>query len=160
MILEILFLQVPQWELKNIHRWLIYQSKAISFYFGTRKNRNQNCDISVENRQTSFQDFKSCVCSHTKFQKLHFVCLFPTEISQQTHLTDPPPFRAFFAKIRGEVSPLPFFPIEKKRSFTGKKPKFFFAFGEIRGAVRWVCCDLQNSLQHARPHTILKILQD
>ena len=53
-------------------------------------------------------------------------------LSQQTHLTTPP-FLAFFAKIRGAaVSPLPFFPIEKKRSFTGKTPKFFFAFGEIR----------------------------
>ena len=33
----------------------------------------------------------------------------------------------------GAVSPFPFFPIEKKRSFTRKKPKIFFAFGEIRG---------------------------
>ena len=55
--------------------------------------------------------------------------------SGQIHLTAPPPFRAFFAKIRGAVvSPLPFFPIiEKKRSFTRKKSKIFFSFGEIRG---------------------------
>ena len=48
--------------------------KAISFYLETEKILNQNCDISVENRQTKFQDLKSCVCvlTHTKFQKVEF----------------------------------------------------------------------------------------
>ena len=61
LVLEILFLQVPQRELKNIHRWLIYQSKAISLYFGTGKNSNQIFHISVENRQTKFNFLKFCV---------------------------------------------------------------------------------------------------
>jgi hypothetical protein len=55
------------------------------------------------------------------------------------------PLPSIFRENKGAVivSPLPFFPIEKKRSFTRKKPKMFFAFGEIKGggAVRWVCPD-------------------
>ena len=34
--------------------------------------QNQNCDISVKNRQTKSYDFKSCVLTHTKFQKVEF----------------------------------------------------------------------------------------
>ena len=65
-------LQVPQRKWKNIHKWLIYQSKAISFYSGTGKNRNQIYDISVENRQTKFNLLRVCVLTHTRFEILEF----------------------------------------------------------------------------------------
>ena len=47
-----------------------------------------------------------------------------------------PSFQAFFAKISGDP-----FPIEKKRSFTRKSPKFFRLWRNKGEAVRCVCSD-------------------
>ena len=82
LISEIVFLQVLQRELKNIYKWLIlYQSKAISFYFGTEKIWNQNCDISVKTDKQNLT-FWNFVCVNTQdLKSCKLVCLFSTEIS-------------------------------------------------------------------------------
>ena len=61
---------------------ILIESHKFLFWHG-KKFWNQNCDISMENKQTKFHDFKSCVCQHTEnFKKLNFVCLFSWKISQ------------------------------------------------------------------------------
>ena len=84
------------------------------------------------------QFFLSFLVSHQKnifFSEQTYFCLtknifgmitlIEKKISEQTHLTAPP-FRPFFAKIRGRaVSPPPFFPIKKKGLLQEKIPNFF-----------------------------------
>ena len=67
---------------KYSYRWLIYQSKAISFHFSTEKNLKSELWYFCGKQTNKIQLFE-ILCVHTQdLKSWNLVCLFSTEILQ------------------------------------------------------------------------------